>query len=96
MRNCQIKLNRGLNTYHFLQIVLALSDVGLTEADVDFIKYFINLFMYYTADVMKVSLFAFLFVKCENSKIMMLDEGRLPNFNQSLARNLESSALPSL
>ena len=34
--------------------MLALSDVGLTEADVDFIKYFINLFMYYTADVMKV------------------------------------------
>ncbi|KAL5267620.1 hypothetical protein ACHWQZ_G004607 [Mnemiopsis leidyi] len=36
-----------------ITIVLALSDVGLTEADVDFIKYFINLFMYYTADVMK-------------------------------------------
>ena len=37
-----------------LQIVLALTDVGLTEADVEFIKYFINIFMYYTADVMKV------------------------------------------
>ena len=37
-----------------LQIVLALGDVGLTEVDVEFIKYFINIFMYYTADVMKV------------------------------------------
>jgi len=34
-------------------IILVLGDVGLTEADVEFIKYFINIFMYYTADVMK-------------------------------------------
>ena len=37
-----------------LQVVLALTNVGLTEADVDFVKYFINIFMHYTADVMKV------------------------------------------
>lgn len=39
---------------HIFQIVLALTEVGLTEADVEFIKYFINIFMHYSADVMKV------------------------------------------
>ena len=38
----------------YFQCVLALTDVGLTQADVEFIKFFINYFMYYTPDTMKV------------------------------------------
>lgn len=34
--------------------VFALNDVGMAQADVEFLKYFINLFMYYTPDTMKL------------------------------------------
>jgi len=34
--------------------VFALNDVGMAQADVEFLKYFINLFMYYTPDTMKM------------------------------------------
>lgn len=48
-----VEKRRGEADCSQITIVLSLDGVGLTEADVEYIKYFIGIFMYYTADVMK-------------------------------------------
>lgn len=44
----------GSDTSSRITCVFALNDVGMAQADVEFLKYFINLFMYYTPDTMKM------------------------------------------